>query len=133
MASSGRLQGWNQLPNEILLHILRYLAPCHIIKLRLVSRKLRNFCLDDELWKRRCLGDSPWYHLLQSRRRALSRAPLKSADGASQTTLLLAPAGAGIHESASRSRRRHLEHAPRHRRWQERQDMANSAVLTALS
>lgn len=23
MASSGRLQGWNQLPNEILLHILR--------------------------------------------------------------------------------------------------------------
>lgn len=90
-----------------------------------MSRKLRNFCLDDELWKRRCLGDSPWYHLLQSRRRALSRAPLKSADGASQTTLLLAPAGAGIHESASRSRRRHLEHAPRHRRWQERQDMAN--------
>ncbi|XP_044715349.1 f-box-like domain-containing protein [Hirsutella rhossiliensis] len=98
MVSQGRVPGWDELPDEILLQIVRYLEPCHITNLQLVSRKLRKFCLDDGLWKRLCLGDSPWYRSLQSRR-GLSGAPLESADGPRHATLLLDPGSANIHES----------------------------------
>ncbi|KAM4058118.1 F-box-like domain-containing protein [Hirsutella rhossiliensis] len=123
MVSQGRVPGWDELPDEILLQIVRYLEPCHITNLQLVSRKLRKFCLDDGLWKRLCLGDSPWYRSLQSRR-GLSGAPLESADGPRHATLLLDPGSANIHESAPRGRA-YPEHGSRYRRWQELQDMAN--------
>lgn len=44
------------------------LEPYFITRLQPVSRKLQKLCLDDELWKRNCFEDSPWYLKLQDRR-----------------------------------------------------------------
>lgn len=60
--------GWEDLPDEILLHIFRFLDPRNVSQLQLVSRKLRKFCLDDELWKRYCFDRSAWYQALSNRR-----------------------------------------------------------------
>ncbi|KAF7560920.1 hypothetical protein G7046_g3225 [Stylonectria norvegica] len=62
------LRPLDQLPDEILLHILRYLEPRSIPKLRLVSRRLNGVCLDNKLWKRHCFDHSSWYRFLQNRR-----------------------------------------------------------------
>ncbi|KAH7156223.1 hypothetical protein EDB81DRAFT_381322 [Dactylonectria macrodidyma] len=64
-----RPQRWDELPDEILIQIVSYLEPHHVPTLQLVSRKLRDVCLDPELWKGHCFDRSPWYHLLQNRRR----------------------------------------------------------------
>ncbi|KAK7397917.1 hypothetical protein QQX98_012720 [Neonectria punicea] len=60
---------WDELPDEILLQIFCYLEPHYLPRLQLVSRKLRDVCLDHELWKRHCFERSSWYHFLQNRRR----------------------------------------------------------------
>ncbi|UPK98404.1 hypothetical protein LCI18_009339 [Fusarium solani-melongenae] len=60
---------WDGLPDEILLQILCYLEPHNLPRLQLVSRRLREVCLDHELWKRHCFERSPWYHFLQNRRK----------------------------------------------------------------
>lgn len=49
-------------------HIDAGLEPSHLRKLRLVSRKLRNLCLDNGLWKRLCFENSPWLQSLKARR-----------------------------------------------------------------
>ncbi|KAF7541986.1 hypothetical protein G7Z17_g11837 [Cylindrodendrum hubeiense] len=72
MAEPGQPQlprRWDELPDEILLQILCCLEPHYIPRLQLVSRKLRDVCLDHELWKRHCFDRSSWYHFLQNRRR----------------------------------------------------------------
>ncbi|KAF4449142.1 hypothetical protein F53441_7538 [Fusarium austroafricanum] len=63
---------WDELPHEILLQILCYLEPHQLPRLQLVSRKLRDVCLDDELWKRHCFHRSPWYSFLQNRRKVFA-------------------------------------------------------------
>lgn len=94
--------GWDDLPDEILLHIfnckaheivalvpnnvrLRVLTEQHTVldprnvsQLQLVSRKLRKFCLDDELWKRYCFDRSAWYQALSNRRTISQRSPFHS-------------------------------------------------------
>jgi len=69
--------GWEQLPDEILLQIISYLDPYHVSRLQLVSRQLQKFCLDNELWKRYCFDQSPWYQSLINRR-AARRTPFVS-------------------------------------------------------
>ncbi|KAH8179410.1 f-box-like domain-containing protein [Sarocladium implicatum] len=61
---------WDDLPNEIFLQVLTYLRPHHITQLQQVSRRLQKLCRDNELWKRHCFDESPWYQVLQNRRRA---------------------------------------------------------------
>jgi hypothetical protein len=46
------------------------IEPIDIARLQLVSRKLQKVGLDDELWKRHCFHDSPWYESLKRRRQA---------------------------------------------------------------
>lgn len=53
-------------------------------RLQLVSRKLRDVCLDDELWKRHCFERSSWYHFLQNRRKVFASLPDSSLSKASQ-------------------------------------------------
>ncbi|KOS19797.1 hypothetical protein ESCO_000326 [Escovopsis weberi] len=74
MASPERLLGWDELPDEILLHILSFLEPADIARLQPVSRKSRKLCLDNELWKRHCFHSSTWYRSLQRRRINLASA-----------------------------------------------------------
>ncbi|KAF4459417.1 hypothetical protein FALBO_13824 [Fusarium albosuccineum] len=76
------LRRWNELPDEILLQILCYLEPHHLPRLQLVSRKLRQVCLDHELWKRHCFQRSSWYHFLQNRRRIFATSPQSVLDKA---------------------------------------------------
>ncbi|RDA89065.1 hypothetical protein CP532_2256 [Ophiocordyceps camponoti-leonardi (nom. inval.)] len=81
MASSCKPLPWDELPDEIVLHILRYLDPCHITRLQFVSRKLRKLCLDEKLWRDLCFQDSSWYRSLQNRRALVRRpADLRGAD-----------------------------------------------------
>ncbi|KID99197.1 F-box domain containing protein, partial [Metarhizium majus ARSEF 297] len=68
MASSGNPSRWDELPDELLLQILSYLEPYHVTKLQLVCRRLRELCLDDELWKLLSFENSQWYQSLQNRR-----------------------------------------------------------------
>ena len=100
MASPGQPSSWDELPDEILLQILRGtyllsnstsianaqlrsalsgnlllitplfvdLKPKHIANLQAVSRRLRRFCFDNELWKRASFEKSSWYRLLENRR-----------------------------------------------------------------
>ncbi|PHH70210.1 hypothetical protein CDD83_5498 [Cordyceps sp. RAO-2017] len=99
---------WDELPDEILLQILRYLEPCHISRLQPVSRKVRKFCLDDEVWKRLCFQDSSWYHALQNR-----RGSPKTPDDRRTAAPLRDPAPDCD------------EPRPQSRRWRELQDLAN--------
>ncbi|CEI64645.1 hypothetical protein FVEN_g3165 [Fusarium venenatum] len=75
---------WDELPHEILLQILCYLEPHQLPRLQLVSRKLRDVCLDDELWKRHCFERSPWYSFLQNRRKVFASLPDSSLSKTSQ-------------------------------------------------
>ncbi|SPJ79753.1 uncharacterized protein FTOL_08144 [Fusarium torulosum] len=76
MALSARSERcWDELPHEILLQILCYLEPRQLPRLQLVSRKLRDVCLDDELWKRHCFESSPWFSFLQNRRKVFASLP----------------------------------------------------------
>ncbi|KAH7155411.1 hypothetical protein B0J13DRAFT_225311 [Dactylonectria estremocensis] len=82
MAEPGQLkrpQRWDELPDEILLQIVSYLEPHHVPTLQLVSRKLRDVCLDHELWKRHCFDRSPWYQFLQNRRRFVASVSVSSS------------------------------------------------------
>lgn len=54
------------------------LDPYHVSRLQLVSRKLQKFCLDNELWKRYCFDQSPWYQSLLNRRSVARRLPFVS-------------------------------------------------------
>ncbi|KEY70480.1 hypothetical protein S7711_08675 [Stachybotrys chartarum IBT 7711] len=71
MASHGTTMSWEDLPDEILLHIIRYLEPENIAMLRLVQRRLSKFCLDERIWKYHCFKDSAWYKSLLTRRALL--------------------------------------------------------------
>ncbi|OAA54449.1 F-box domain containing protein [Cordyceps fumosorosea ARSEF 2679] len=119
---------WDELPDEILLQIIAYLEPYHITRLQLVSRKLQELCLDDELWKQHCFDDSPWYLQLLSRR------------GSAPTFFGLATDGYGVQDGAHDVQdvvsptespdRVVLPPVPttvdsKHRRWQRIQDLAN--------
>ncbi|KAF4965680.1 hypothetical protein FSARC_6546 [Fusarium sarcochroum] len=75
---------WDELPHEILLQILCYLEPHQLPRLQLVSRKLRDVCLDDELWKRHCFERSSWYHFLQNRRKVFASLPDSTLDKPAQ-------------------------------------------------
>ncbi|KAI5467267.1 hypothetical protein BGZ63DRAFT_449436 [Mariannaea sp. PMI_226] len=74
----------DKLPDEILLQILCFLEPHHLPKLQLVCHKLRDVCLDHELWKHHCFQRSAWYHFLQSRRRVQAASPRVKPDGQQQ-------------------------------------------------
>jgi hypothetical protein len=82
--------GWDDLPDEIFLQLLtctpakRFLClgfressrlppladlrPYDITQLQQVSPRLQKICRDNELWKRRCFKESPWYQALEMRR-----------------------------------------------------------------
>ncbi|KAF5665983.1 hypothetical protein FHETE_6446 [Fusarium heterosporum] len=47
-------------------------------RLQLVSRKLRDVCLDEELWKRHCFERSSWFSFLQNRRKVFASLPESS-------------------------------------------------------
>ncbi|PHH72346.1 hypothetical protein CDD80_4591 [Ophiocordyceps camponoti-rufipedis] len=111
MAWDRRPLPWDELPDEILLQILRYLEPCQINKLHLVSRKLRKLSLDEELWKRLCFQDSPWYRSLQNRRAAQE----KSVQLVNHLPLL---------DSSRTAVHPRVRHEPE-TSWQRRQDLAN--------
>ncbi|PNY28148.1 Uncharacterized protein TCAP_01928 [Tolypocladium capitatum] len=124
MAPTDGPSRWDELPDEILLQVLGYLEPCHIIRLQLVSRKLQTFCLDDELWKRFSFEGSPWYQVLQIRRK-LAKTPIEpSDDGPHHATPHL-----GLDDgdpSRGTNRDGGLEGAdPQYHRWRTLQDMAN--------
>ncbi|EHK25222.1 uncharacterized protein TRIVIDRAFT_54746 [Trichoderma virens Gv29-8] len=131
MASSGRSSRWDELPDEIVLQILSYLDPLHITRLQLVSRKLQKLCLDDELWKRRCFEESPWYQYLKNRRRLFSSSESEgeTRDGAA----LGNPEAAGNTNADDQKTTTDGEKSSvepgkpqrRSQRWQELQDMAN--------
>ncbi|KAM5355513.1 hypothetical protein ACJ41O_002159 [Fusarium nematophilum] len=88
MASLGQpSRRWDELPDEILLQILCYLEPHFLPRLQLVSRKLREVCLDHELWKRHCFERSSWYHFLQNRRRVFATSIESVPDKSSPTDL----------------------------------------------
>ncbi|KAH7001663.1 hypothetical protein EDB80DRAFT_686596 [Ilyonectria destructans] len=90
MAEPGHLhlpRRWDELPDEILLQILCYLEPHYLPRLQLVSRKLRDVCLDHELWKRHCFDRSSWYHFLQNRRRFYAVSVEASSGPRDQQTL----------------------------------------------
>ncbi|CCE35163.1 uncharacterized protein CPUR_02094 [Claviceps purpurea 20.1] len=79
---------WDELPDEIILQIITYLEPFQLTKLQLVSRKLRELCLDDELWKLHCFEKSPWLRLLKARRsmqRPVTIEPAQTHDDAMQS------------------------------------------------
>ncbi|KAH7321290.1 F-box domain-containing protein [Stachybotrys elegans] len=59
------------LPDEVLLRIFEFLEPTTYVKLLAVSRDLRDFCLDENIWKRCCFLESTWYESLKRRRRML--------------------------------------------------------------
>ncbi|KAL7787412.1 hypothetical protein V8C37DRAFT_390658 [Trichoderma ceciliae] len=130
MASFGRSSRWDELPDEIVLQIISYLDPLHITRLQLVSRKLQKLCLDDELWKRRCFEESPWYQRLKSRRRLASSsgsesesrdgAVLLNSEASGDTNTDREKATNGEKSSAKPAQRRRRSH-----RWQGLQDMAN--------
>ncbi|KAK1238307.1 hypothetical protein MKX07_006453 [Trichoderma sp. CBMAI-0711] len=130
MASSGRSSRWDELPDEIVLQILSYLDPLHITRLQLVSRKLQKLCLDDELWKRRCFEESPWYQYLKNRRRLSNETEGEHRDGAA----LQSPEANGSNTNgdgnktapdAKKGKAVPGKTRRRYQRWQEIQDMAN--------
>lgn len=63
------------------------LEPRQLPRLHLVSRRLRDVSLDDDLWKRHCFDSSTWYHFLKNRRflRRLQK------DGRAKRTPTVAP------------------------------------------
>ncbi|KAF1736576.1 hypothetical protein CRV24_002183 [Beauveria bassiana] len=128
MDRNRRPSGWDELPDEILLQIIAYLEPYHITRLRLVSHRLQELCLDDELWKRNCFDESPWYLRLQNRR------------GATPPFFRLASHGHEVQNAARATQKDvtstkgpHLVVPPtkppaddsKHRKWRKIQDMAN--------
>ncbi|KAL6794948.1 hypothetical protein GGI42DRAFT_131604 [Trichoderma sp. SZMC 28013] len=131
MASSGRSSRWDELPDEIVLQILSYLDPLHITRLQLVSRKLQKLCLDDELWKRRCFEESPWYQYLKNRRRLFSSS--ESEDQSRDGTALGDPEASGSTSvdgqktilDGEKNSDEPSKPQRRSQRWQELQDMAN--------
>ncbi|KAK5992740.1 hypothetical protein PT974_06156 [Cladobotryum mycophilum] len=122
MASSKEPVRWDEMPDEILLNILSFLLPHHIAGLQLVSRKLRKFCLDEELWKRHCFESSSWYQSLQNRRSLLNGpSSFKPADDVASTAVLLNPESSGTDEALEDP-----EPEPaKQNRWRELQDLAN--------
>ncbi|KAJ3481303.1 hypothetical protein NLG97_g7853 [Lecanicillium saksenae] len=116
MDRNRRPSGWDELPDEILLQIIAF------------SRKLQKLCLDDELWKRNCFEDSPWYARLQSRRSAAPAFFGLASDGHEAQDALHDPNDAG---SSPESPTRSIQPTAlptednKHRRWQKIQDMAN--------
>ncbi|KJZ77468.1 hypothetical protein HIM_03192 [Hirsutella minnesotensis 3608] len=120
MASNGWLLRWDELPDEILLQILCYLEPRHITKLQLVSRKLRKFCLDNELWKRLCFEDSPWYHSLRSR-----RGFMVTSDATHGPPEITGIDGRTIDGLPSRKSSNSNDDIPEYPRWRGLQDMTN--------
>ncbi|OAQ97935.1 hypothetical protein LLEC1_05254 [Akanthomyces lecanii] len=127
MDRNRRPSSWDELPDEILLQIIAHLEPCHIARLQLVSHKLQELCLDDELWKQNCFDDSPWYLQLQQRRGAAPAFFSLASDShdAQQLTNSVREAS----DSPESPDRVVPESAPpindrKHRRWRK-QDMAN--------
>ncbi|KAF4967792.1 hypothetical protein FZEAL_10484 [Fusarium zealandicum] len=106
---------WDELPDEILLHILCYLEPHYLPRLQLVSRRLRDVCLDHELWKRHCFERSSWYHFLQNRRRISD----SSAEQDSDKTRQRAVSDFEVSPSEDKPHRQDKE------RFQFLQDLAN--------
>ncbi|KAI9171786.1 hypothetical protein HJFPF1_01277 [Paramyrothecium foliicola] len=88
MARHSRSSGWDDLPDEIVLHILSFLEPYYITRLQLVSKKLQEFCLDDELWKRHSFAESSWYYFLKQRRnlQVLTATPVRNAQHPSRAS-----------------------------------------------
>ncbi|OTA06322.1 hypothetical protein A9Z42_0070590 [Trichoderma parareesei] len=106
------------------------LDPLHITRLQLVSRKLQKLCLDDELWKRRCFEESPWYQYLKNRRRLSNETEGEHRDGAA----LQSPEANGSNTNgdgnktapdAKKGKAVPGKTRRRYQRWQEIQDMAN--------
>ncbi|ATY58840.1 F-box domain containing [Cordyceps militaris] len=125
MDRNRRPSGWDELPDEILLQIIAYLEPYHITCLQLVSRKLQELCLDDELWKQNCFDSSPWYLHLQSRRLAPPAFFGHISDG--HDTQIAAQDAVSASESIDRVTPQPsppIDDSKRHR-WQKMQDMCN--------
>lgn len=93
-----------------------------------MSHRLQELCLDDELWKRNCFDDSPWYLRLQNRR------------GATPPFFRLVSHGHEVQIAAQRTQKDALSSQnpdvvvpptippaddSKHRKWRKMQDMAN--------
>ncbi|KAG6007990.1 hypothetical protein E4U21_005224 [Claviceps maximensis] len=100
MDSLQNLSQWDELPDEILLQIINYLEPSNVTRLQLVSRKLRELCLDDELWKLLCFEKSPWLQSLQARRSMQRPVVVEPSQGQLDETQMIDQAG----EASSGSR-----------------------------
>lgn len=127
---SSPLQPWPRPEFRIDTHVGKLcidLEPYHVTRLQLVSRKLQELCLDDELWKRHCFEDSPWYASLQTRRSTTSTILGPVPDVQDEPDPDPEPAIQDAEPSCDGHNQSMPEflHERRERKWQKMQDLAN--------